>query len=71
MTAQINIQSKSSPLKLSCEQVHREWMMLITKPWVEALRDSGPVATSRVTTWNRYGRWAATSSELLKDSMSM
>jgi len=46
----------ASPLKLSCEQVHSEWMMLMTRPWVEARSDSGPVATSSVTTWNRYGR---------------
>ena len=46
----------NSPLKLSCEQVHREWMMLMTRPWVEARRERGPVDTSRVTTWNRNGR---------------
>lgn len=51
-SASLKIQ-KSSPLKWSCEQVQREWMMLMTSPWVEALRERGPVATSRVTTWKR------------------
>ena len=48
------------PAKCSCEQVQREWMMLMTRPCVEARRDSGPVETSNVTIWNRKGRWLAT-----------
>jgi hypothetical protein len=48
------------PLKFNCEHVHREWMMLMTRPWVEALRDSGPVHTSNVTMWNKNGKWLAT-----------
>ena len=44
------------PAKCSCEQVQREWMMLMTRPCVEARRDSGPVDTSSVTMWNRKGR---------------
>lgn len=48
------------PLNLSCEHVQREWMMLMTSPWMEALRASGPVETSIVMMWNRAGRLLAT-----------
>ena len=48
------------PLNSSWGQVQREWMMLMTRPWVEACKERGPVHTRRVTTWKRRGRWAAT-----------
>ena len=35
-------------------------MMLMTRPWVEARSESGPVHTSSVTMWNRKGKWLAT-----------
>ena len=31
------------PPKWSCEHVHKGWMILMTRPWVEACSDSGPV----------------------------
>jgi len=48
------------PLNVSCEHVHNEWMMLMTRPCVDACSDRGPVQTSRVTMWNNIGRWDAT-----------
>ena len=37
------------PQKLSCEHVHRECIMLMTSPCVDARRDRGPVHTNKVT----------------------
>lgn len=34
-------------------QVQREWMILMTNPWIEALNDTGPVWTNNVTIWNK------------------
>ena len=51
------------PLKASCEQVHSECIMLMTRPCVDACRDSGPVQTSSVTMWNNKGRCDATENE--------
>ena len=48
------------PLNCNCEHVHREWMILMTRPWVEARKESGPVQTNNVTIWNRNGKWLAT-----------
>ena len=44
------------PPNCSCEHVHKEWMMLMTRPCVEARSDSGPVQTNNVTIWNRNGK---------------
>ena len=38
-----------SPLNLIQEQVQRDWIMLITSPWIEARMVGGPVETRRVT----------------------
>jgi len=62
-------QMKKLPLKEGMVQVHREWMMLMTRPWVEALILKDPEHTRNVTAWNKYGRWRATSRQLLKDNM--
>lgn len=48
------------PLKFSWEQVQSECMMLMTRPWVEAWSDRGPVQTNNVTTWNNSGKCVAT-----------
>lgn len=56
----------NSPEKCSCEHVHNEWMMLMTRPCVEARKDNGPVDTNKVTMWNKNGKWLATEMKLLK-----
>ena len=57
-------------LRLS-EDVHNEWSMLITSPWVEARSVNGPVLTTwRVTRWKRNGRCEATSWELVNKNNS-
>lgn len=61
---------KHSPEKLGELQVQSEWMMLMTSPCVAARMDTVPEHTRNVTVWNRYGRWRATSRQLLNDSIS-
>ena len=55
-----NIINQNSPLNFMQEQVHNDWMILITSPCVEARIVGGPVDTRRDTRWNRYGMWLAT-----------